>query len=110
MQSNTSLDESRDGGFQRTFYYAKNYYTIIIRVTKVSMTIKIDLIKVFDMVKWEVVLGDLKGINTPHSLVDLIDQCITSRRFLINFNSKQVCYFDSTNGLRQVDPLSFFFG
>lgn len=70
------------------------------------VAIKIDLMKAFGMVKWEAVLRVLKATNTSDFFVDLINQCITTPRFSVNFNSKQVRYFDSTNGLRQGDPLS----
>ncbi|XP_056172129.1 uncharacterized protein LOC130139353 [Syzygium oleosum] len=70
------------------------------------VAIKIDLMKAFDMVKWDAVLGVLKAINTPHDWIALIAECITTPTFSVNFNGEQVGYFKSTNGLRQGDPLS----
>ena len=70
------------------------------------VAIKINFMKAFDMVKWEAVLGVLRAINVPQHLFDLIAQCITTPRFSINLNGKQVGYFAGTNGLRQGDPLS----
>lgn len=63
------------------------------------MAIKINLMIAFDMVKWKLVLGVIIAINTPYFLVDKINQCITTLRFSVNFNGKQVSYFDSTNEL-----------
>ncbi|XP_071724665.1 uncharacterized protein [Rutidosis leptorrhynchoides] len=68
----------------------------------------IELMKAFHMVKWEVILGVLRAINSPWHLIDLIAPYVTTLRFSISLNGEQVGYFASTNGLWPGNGLSLF--
>jgi len=64
--------------------------------------IKNDLIKAYDMVKWQAILDILKAIDTLQYWVDMISHCITTLRFSINFNFEQIDYLQAPMGFGQL--------
>ena len=71
-----------------------------------SGMLKIDLRKAFDSIRWDFVIAALKAINIPEKFVNWILTCISTASFSISVNGHTGGYFQSTQGLRQGDPLS----
>lgn len=67
--------------------------------------IKVDIMKAFDMVKWDYLTLLLKKMGFPEKYVNWIWLCV-SRPFSINLNGSLVGNFKSSRGIRQGDPLS----
>ena len=68
--------------------------------------LKIDLLKAFDSVSWDLILDALQAFNLPCKFVSWIRACITSPQFSISLNGALEGYFQGARGLRQGDPLS----
>lgn len=71
-----------------------------------SGMLKVDLRKAFDTLRWDFVLAALKGINVPKKFISWIAECLTSPTFSISVNGHTGGFFNSTQGMRQGDPLS----
>ena len=68
--------------------------------------LKVDLMKAYDSVNWELLLQVLTNFGFPSVLVNWISKCITTPRFSVVINEELVGFFGSSRGLRQGDPLS----
>ncbi|KAL0292815.1 UNVERIFIED_CONTAM: hypothetical protein Sradi_6972200, partial [Sesamum radiatum] len=69
-------------------------------------TIKIDIQKAYDSVKWDFLLETLKIFKFPHQFINWIDQCITTAAFSIALNGQLHGFFKGSKGIRQGDPSS----
>lgn len=68
--------------------------------------IKVDIMKAFDMVKWDYLMTLLKKIGFLETYVKWVWLCISTPSFSVNLNGSLVGNFKSSRGLRQGDPLS----
>lgn len=68
--------------------------------------LKVDLKKAFDSLNWSFILLILKALSFPESLINLIEQCITTTWFSVLINDEIGGYFKGSRGLRKGDPLS----
>lgn len=68
-------------------------------------TLKLDLSKAFDRVKWKLISYFLRWMAFRPDLI-YINQCITTNHIGIKFNGFRTSYFKPSRGLRQGDPLS----
>ena len=69
-------------------------------------TIKVDILKAFDTVRWEFILDLLDLMGFPCKVIRWIRACITSPSFSININGELEGFFQSGRGLQKGDPLS----
>ena len=73
--------------------------------------LKVDINKAFDIVSWQFIIGGLKAIGIPATMVNWIEVCITMPHFSINLNRELHGFFKSNRGIRQGGPfvtLSFY--
>ena len=71
-----------------------------------SAMLKVDLRKAFDTIKWDFIIGILKALSIPTKFIGWVYQCISTASFTISVNGSSSGYFESTNGIRQGDPIS----
>ena len=69
-------------------------------------TLKIDLMKAYDSVNWELMIHCLHCYGFPVKFLSWIRECITSPRFFVCLNGTLVGYFEGKKGIKQGDPLS----
>jgi hypothetical protein len=69
-------------------------------------TMKVDLVKVYDSVKWDFVLHSLCCFDMPGKFVSWVQQRITSPWFWVAVNGTLVGYFEGKRGFGQGDHLS----
>ncbi|XP_010446092.1 PREDICTED: uncharacterized protein LOC104728863 [Camelina sativa] len=70
------------------------------------ITIKVDIAKAFDTVRWEFIFSCLRGIEVPETYQRWLKACICTPSFSVGFNGHVHGYFKGLRGLRQGDPLS----
>ncbi|CAA7057486.1 unnamed protein product [Microthlaspi erraticum] len=70
------------------------------------MTLKVDISKAFDFVRWDFVLSVLQAHKVPLDFLQAIRSCICSPSFSVSINGTTSRYFKGKTGLRQGDPLS----
>ena len=70
------------------------------------ITIKVDIAKAFDTVRWEFLFACLRSYNIPEPLIRWLEACVCTPSFSIAFNGSTYGYFKGKRGLRQWDPLS----
>ncbi|CAN1162622.1 Putative ribonuclease H protein At1g65750 [Linum perenne] len=70
------------------------------------MVLKIDLAKAYDGVRWSFVIDTLVAMNFPASFIAVIDQCISTPTFQVQWNGGCSESFTPSRGLRQGCPLS----
>ena len=68
--------------------------------------LKIDIMKAFDSVSWQLILHILAAFHLPDKFKCWIEECITTPKFSISVNGALEGYFKGAKGLRQGDPLS----
>ncbi|XP_077249090.1 uncharacterized protein LOC143888520 [Tasmannia lanceolata] len=71
-----------------------------------ALCLKIDLKKAYDYVIHEALLGFMRKIGFPNLWCTWISKCIASPSFSVLLNGSPKGFFQSSNGLRQGDPLS----
>lgn len=71
-----------------------------------KMTVKVDLAKVFDSVRWDFVLSTLHAYDLPPLFIGWVKTCICSPSISLSINGVTSGYFKGKTGLRQGDPLS----
>lgn len=69
-------------------------------------TMKVDIMKVYDNVRWDFVLDVLRAMGFPPNLIQSVKACMTSPSFSICINESLHGYFKGARGLRQGDPMS----
>lgn len=70
------------------------------------MTIKVDLEKAFDRLKWEFIANTLSDANLPPHFTRLTMSCLTSSSMQVLLNGEPCPSFRPHRGIRQGDPLS----
>ena len=70
------------------------------------ITLKIDISKAFDSVRWDFLLQTLKVMQFPSDFVDCIRAYITTPSFSLSINGVTSGFFKGKSGLRQGDPIS----
>lgn len=71
-----------------------------------KMCLKIDLQKAYDKINRQFIIHVLHCMNFPTSLINLIEECISTPTYSIIINGIPKGYITSNRGLRQGDPLS----
>jgi len=68
--------------------------------------LKVDLMKAFDRVRWDFILGILRASGFPNAFTQWIMECISTTSFSISINGELNGFFQGGRGLRQGDPFS----
>lgn len=74
--------------------------------TKRFMVIKLDLAKAYDKLEWSFIMESLALLNFSSHISDVINACLASSSFSINWQGRQTKKFFPTHDLRQGDPMS----
>lgn len=69
-------------------------------------TLKIDLQKAFDSVRWDFLFDVLHHLRFPPKFINLIRVCISTPKFSVKINGALCGFFPRAKDLRQGDPLS----
>jgi len=69
-------------------------------------TIKVDLMKAYDMINWHFLRNVLVELGFPLMFVERIMECVTTPKFSILVNGELHGHFPGKRGLRQGDPMS----
>ena len=75
------------------------------REGKKLMVIKINMERVFDRMRWDFLRAVMVKFGFAEKFIELIMGCIFRPSFAILVNGSPTCWFHSTMGLRQGDPL-----
>lgn len=76
-----------------------------------KLTLKIDIAKAFDSVRWDFLVACLQALNLPPDYIQWIHACFSTTSYSVGINGRLHGYFKGTKGLRQEDPLSpYLFG
>lgn len=78
------------------------------RGRKGLVTVKIDMEKAFDWMKWGFLLQILSCFGFDSKWISWIEQCISTVSYSVLLNGLPVGFFHPSRGLRQGDPLSPF--
>lgn len=70
------------------------------------ITIKVDIAKAFDTVRWEFIFQCLRSLVMPEIFLQWLQACVCTTSFSLGFNGSIFGYFKGKHGLRQGDPLS----
>lgn len=77
-----------------------------IKGKKGKISMKLDMLKAYDRIKWAYVEMILLGLDFNVKLVSLIMNCVSSVSFSIKVNGSLSETFKPIRGIRQEDPLS----
>ena len=67
---------------------------------------KLDIEKAYYQINWSFILKVLKKMGFGDKWVGWIEWCISTTTFSVLVNGSPACFFGSSRGLRQGDPLS----
>ncbi|KAL0740389.1 hypothetical protein Bca4012_081902 [Brassica carinata] len=70
------------------------------------ITIKVDIAKAFDTIRWEFIFQCMRGLKLPELFIRWVQACVCTTSFSVGFNGSLHGYFKGRRGLRQGDPLS----
>ncbi|KAH1160582.1 hypothetical protein GYH30_032066 [Glycine max] len=70
------------------------------------MTIKVDLDKAYDCLKWEFVKETLQDIGYPNNFVQLVWYCMSTTTMSLLWNGEVLDHFSPNIGVRQRDPIA----
>lgn len=70
------------------------------------ITLKVDIAKAFDTVRWEFLFNCLRSFNVPEVYIRWLEGCVCTPSYSVAFNGSMYGYFKGKRGLRQGDPLS----
>lgn len=63
-----------------------------------KLTLKIDIAKAFDTVRWDFLMACLQSLNLPHEYTQWLVSCFTSPSFSVGINGRLHGYFKGTRG------------
>ena len=69
-------------------------------------TVKVDLKKAYDSIRWEFVWDTLDLMGIPRKIINWIQASMSTAMFSVSINGDLNGYFPGAKGLRQGDPLS----
>jgi hypothetical protein len=75
----------------------KNYYKVDC---KVRCSLKVDLMKAYDLVNWDFALHCLVAFGFLKNFLACVRECITSSRFSVTVNDMLVGIFEDKKGFR----------
>lgn len=75
-------------------------------VSAPSAMLKVDLWKAFDTLRWDFITGTLRALSILTKFIQWVYQCLSIASFTISINGSSSGYFNSSNGIRQGDPIS----
>ncbi|KAL0770758.1 hypothetical protein Bca101_035909 [Brassica carinata] len=70
------------------------------------VTIKVDIAKAFDTIRWEFIFQCLRSLSVPQIFLSWLHACVCTTSFSLGFNGSSYGFFKGRRGLRQGDPLS----
>ncbi|KAG6401482.1 hypothetical protein SASPL_138339 [Salvia splendens] len=70
------------------------------------MTIKVDLEKAYDRIRWEFLEDCMMDLGLPQQLINLIMECVSTATMQVIWNGSPTSVFKPERGIRQGDPLS----
>lgn len=70
------------------------------------ITLKVDIAKAFDTIRWEFIFQCLRSISVPEIFLRWLHACVCTTSFSLGFNGATLGHFKGTRGLRQGDQLS----
>lgn len=70
------------------------------------ITIKVDIAKAFDTIRWEFIFQCLRSLSVPEIFLSWLHACVCTTSFSLGFNGSSYGFFKGRRGLRQGDPLS----
>ncbi|CAH8263184.1 unnamed protein product [Arabidopsis lyrata] len=73
---------------------------------KERITLKVDISKAFDSVRWDFLLIALQAYQVPLVFINWIKACVCYPSFSVSINGVTSGFFKGRTGLRQGDPLS----
>lgn len=73
-----------------------------------NFTLKLDMNKAYDHVKWHLVEDVLLKMGFDRGWVEFVMRCVRSIRYFVVFNGKATGSIVSSRVLREGDPLSSF--
>lgn len=83
-----------------------NYYKRLEKGN--NYTMKIDLIKSYDSMRWSFILEVLNLIGFPDIMIRWIEAYISSLKYSVYLNGELVGLFGGSKGLRQRDSLALY--
>lgn len=75
---------------------------------KERCTVKFDISKAFDTVKWSFITTVLQAMGLPPQFVNWIRLCISTAAFSVSVNGSLEGFFTSARGIRQGCSLSLY--
>lgn len=82
-------------------------HTLRLKTGKLGwMTVKVDLEKAFDRLKWDYIHETLHGARLPLWMINVIMKCVTAPSMQVIWNGAPLPPFTPGRGIRQGDPLS----
>ncbi|KAG7552176.1 hypothetical protein ISN45_Aa06g027810 [Arabidopsis thaliana x Arabidopsis arenosa] len=73
---------------------------------KARITLKVDIAKAFDSVRWDFLLTTLQAYHVPMPFINWIRACVCFPSLSVSINGVTSGFFKGKSGLRQGDPLS----
>ena len=69
-----------------------------------KLTLKIDIAKAFDSVRWDFLTACLHALNLPDMYIQWLTSCYSTPSFSVGINGRLHGFFSGTKGLRQTIP------
>jgi hypothetical protein len=68
--------------------------------------LKVDMMKAYDRVEWDYLMGCLQKLGFAQSWIDTVMRCVTTIRYAVRVNGELTEPVIPTRGIRQGDPIS----
>jgi len=73
---------------------------------KKLMVLKLNMEKAYDMMRWDFIEMAMSKFGFDMKFIDMVMGCISKPSFATLVNGTPTTWFESSLGLKQVDPLS----